>query len=120
MSAVIKLDRERPLVYTLLALKQFKQKYGKPFGGIFVPMDGNPPEIAIDTDCMVHAIWAGLIADDAKITVERTERLLQAHFRNGGYYPDMVELVATAYKESGVSLVKKDDPDEDEDAPPAA
>ena len=95
--------RNRELKITMRAIIHFKETYGKPIAQVRVREAGQfAAEIAVDHECMMHVLWAALLADEPETTLENVLDLTQAHVDAGGDIQKIAEAVGAAFDESGL------------------
>lgn len=105
--ALVKLDRERTLSYSVMAARKFKQAYGSPLYLVRFVHDGQIG--LLDHDCLCHVLWAGLQHEDRKLTVDRVAELLDQYIKAGNKLKVIYEAVAEAFEASGLFGMGEDD-----------
>lgn len=100
---VLELDKPRRLKFGVVAARAFKKQFGESLvsslrKGIGGAADGG--EVLLDLDWATNLLWAALVHEDGKLTVDRAAGLLEVYLTGGGTLKDLYEKLGDAFNES--------------------
>jgi CHASE2 domain-containing sensor protein len=98
------LDRSRTLKYRWADLRDLSQRLGRAsLAQILSRLAEAEPE------AISWAILMGLRHEDKKITLEKVDDMIQAHFERGGRIADLLNVVLEGINASGIVRVPKEE-----------
>ncbi len=106
--------KTRVFSFTLMALRRFKQSYGKSLWRVRLVDRARgefQPELAMDHGCITHAVWAALLHGEPNLTLLKTEELMQDYITSGGDITKIGDALGQAFEESGLFGKRKKEPD---------